>query len=197
MNISLPMTQEGSALFRNNVTAIGNFINAIAVNSGGRLQPFNPSGKAPHSKRRETSLCRSLTSDSMRSSKGTQEASHSIAIPLDGSFAVVPRYKNRSSFHSRFLDASFTRNSIVRGEKVQIRVSPSTVKKQSTGCEKLRKTQVKVDSFLAIHSRRICPKFFFVFLAIQQNTNLPSKSATALSQMNPPSPNVLLIWTKV
>lgn len=70
----------------------------------------------------------------MRSSKRTQEASHSIAIPLDVSFAVVPRYKNRSSFHSKFLDASFTRNSIVRGEKVQeIRVSPSTVIKQSTG----------------------------------------------------------------
>jgi len=163
MNVSLPVTQEGSALFRNNVTAIGNFINSIADNSGGRLQPFNPSGKAPHSKRRETSLCRSLTSDSMRSSKGTHEASHLIAIPLDVSFAVVPRYKNCSSFHSRFLDASFTRNSTVRGEKVQIWVSPSTVIKQSTGCEKRCKTQVKVDSFLAIHGRRFFPNFFSFF----------------------------------
>lgn len=108
-NTPWPTMQDGSALFFNKVTAKGNFIFSIAVSKGDLLQPRNPFGRAPRSRSRVTSLCSSSTSDSMRRSSGTHEASHSKAIPLDVLFAAVPRYRNLSFFHSFFSDASFTR----------------------------------------------------------------------------------------
>ena len=127
--IPCPTMHEGSAWFLNNVTAKGNFLISIAANRGGLLHSFKPSGKAPRCRRWKTRLCKSLTLDSMRRSKGTHEASQSKHTPVAAILAAEPRNKNLSFFHSFLSDASLTRCWSVSGEKWQvIRLSPSANK---------------------------------------------------------------------
>ena len=127
--IPCPTMHEGSAWFLNNVTAKGNFLISIAANRGGLLHSFKPSGKAPRCRRWKTRLCKSLTLDSMRRSKGTHEASQSKHTPVAAILAAEPRNKNLSFFHSFLSDASLTRCWSASGEKWQvIRLSPSANK---------------------------------------------------------------------
>ena len=117
IKISLPTMQHGSALFLNKVTATRNFIISMATRRGGHLRFRNPSGWAPCRKRCPVSLSRSSISYSaIRRSKGTNEASHSKAIPL----YFVPRYKKWSFFQSDFSFASFTKCKSNEGENAHV-----------------------------------------------------------------------------
>ena len=122
IKISLPTMQHGSALFLNKVTATRNFLFSMATRRGGHLQSRNPSGRAPCCKRCPASLSRSSISYSaIRRSKGTNEASHSKAIPLD----LVPRNKKWRFFQLDFSVASFTKCKSDAGGNVHvILVSP-------------------------------------------------------------------------
>lgn len=120
MKIPRPTMQAESALFLNRVTASGKFIISMAAKSGGLAQPRSPSAEALHCRRALTRLCTSSTFDSIRRSRGTYEASHSIASPLDDAFGALPRYKNLSLFQSFFSVASFTRNCSTWDDRVQV-----------------------------------------------------------------------------
>ena len=120
MKIPWPTMQAESALFLNRVTASGKFIISMAAKSGGLAQARSPSAEALRCRRTLTRLCTSSKFDSIRRSRGTYEASHSLAGPLDDVFGALPRYRNLSFFQSFFSVASFTRNRSTSGDRVQV-----------------------------------------------------------------------------